>query len=145
MVGLTLTLIAANASAQDLRFRDGRFLETVGAVTLQRADEASSDEAVLNMPFLPGDRVWTDETGRAEIVFADEPTGNLDSRSGAEILDFLRWAVRETGQTVVMVTHDPVAASYSDRIVFLADGRVTDEHHHPNPQSVIARIARLGN
>ena len=62
---------AAPAFAQDLRFRDGRFLETVGTVTIQRADEPSSDEAVLNMPFLPGDRVWTDDSGRAEIVFAD--------------------------------------------------------------------------
>ena len=60
-----------SAQAQNIRYRDGRFLETVGNVTLQRADEASSEEAVLNMPFLPGDRVWTDDSGRAEIVFAD--------------------------------------------------------------------------
>ncbi len=66
-----LALFVSPALAQDLRFRDGRFLETVGTVTIQRADEPSSDEAVLNMPFLPGDRVWTDDSGRAEIVFAD--------------------------------------------------------------------------
>ena len=60
---------------------------------------------------------------RPEIIFADEPTGNLDSRTGAEILSFMRAAVREFGQTIVMVTHDPVAASYADRVVFLADGR----------------------
>ena len=61
---------------------------------------------------------------RPEIIFADEPTGNLDSRTGAEILDFMRRAVRELGQTIVMVTHDPVAAGYADRVVFLADGQL---------------------
>ncbi|MFD0814967.1 ABC transporter ATP-binding protein [Amycolatopsis umgeniensis] len=64
--------------------------------------------------------------GRPDVVFADEPTGSLDSRSGAEVLDFLRTSVRELGQTVVMVTHDPVAASYTDRRVVLADGRITE-------------------
>src|ERR1700691_5373699 len=64
---------------------------------------------------------------RPEVVFADEPTGNLDSRSGAEVLPLLRRSVRELGQTVIMVTHDPVAASYADRVVFLADGRVRGE------------------
>jgi putative ABC transport system ATP-binding protein len=68
---------------------------------------------------------------RPEIIFADEPTGNLDSRSGLEILDFMRHAVDEFGQTIVMVSHDPVAASFSDRIVFLADGRVVDEMDDP--------------
>ena len=63
---------------------------------------------------------------RPEIIFADEPTGNLDSRAGASLLEFLRRAVDDFGQTIVMVTHDPVAASYADRIVFLADGRVVD-------------------
>jgi hypothetical protein len=70
-LGLSMGSLAALSSAQDFRFRDGRFLETLGGVTLQRADEASSDEAVRNMPFLPGDRVWTDDSGRAEIVFAE--------------------------------------------------------------------------
>ncbi|WP_043265388.1 ABC transporter ATP-binding protein [Streptomyces sp. CT34] len=78
--------------------------------------------------------------GRPEIVFADEPTGNLDSRSGAEVLGFLRDSVRELGQTVVMVTHDPVAASYADRVVFLADGRVTDELSDPTPETVLDRM-----
>jgi putative ABC transport system ATP-binding protein len=82
---------------------------------------------------------------RPEIIFADEPTGNLDSRSGAEILDFMRWAVRELGQTIVMVTHDPVAASYADRVVFLADGRVVDEMVDPNPQRILDRMKRLGS
>ncbi|MFE1173192.1 ABC transporter ATP-binding protein [Streptomyces sp. NPDC058773] len=77
---------------------------------------------------------------RPEIIFADEPTGNLDSRSGAEILGFLRDSVRELGQTVVMVTHDPVAASYADRAVFLADGQLTDELPAPTPETVLDRM-----
>ena len=72
LAALVVSAVASSASAQDeIRYRDGRFLETVGSVTIQRADEASSDEAVRNMPFLPGDRVWTDQSGRAEIVFAE--------------------------------------------------------------------------
>ncbi|MGW1176881.1 ABC transporter ATP-binding protein [Kitasatospora sp. NPDC002543] len=78
--------------------------------------------------------------GRPRIVFADEPTGNLDSRSAAEILALLRRCVRELGQTVVMVTHDPVAASYADRVVFLADGRVVDELLRPTPEQVLGRM-----
>jgi putative ABC transport system ATP-binding protein len=80
---------------------------------------------------------------RPELVFADEPTGNLDSRSGAAVLAFLRDATRELGQTIVMVTHDPVAASYADRVVFLTDGRVVDELSDPTAESVLARMARL--
>ncbi len=80
---------------------------------------------------------------RPEIVFADEPTGNLDSRSGAEILGFLRNSVRELGQTIVMVTHDPVAASYADRVVFLADGRIVDELQAPTADSVLDRMRRF--
>ena len=81
---------------------------------------------------------------RPEIVFADEPTGNLDSLTGAEILSFMRSAVRELGQTIVMVTHDPVAASYADRAVFLADGRIVDDLHQPTTDSVLDRIRHLG-
>ncbi|MFP5257249.1 MAG: ABC transporter ATP-binding protein [Acidimicrobiia bacterium] len=81
---------------------------------------------------------------RPEIVFADEPTGNLDSRTGAEILAFMRVAVRELGQTIVMVTHDPVAASYADRVVFLADGRIVDELLDPTPESVLDRMKSFG-
>jgi putative ABC transport system ATP-binding protein len=77
---------------------------------------------------------------RPQIVFADEPTGNLDSRASSEILAFLRRAVRELGQTIVMVTHDPVAASYSDTVVFLADGHVTDELASPTPASILSRL-----
>ncbi|CAM5321532.1 ABC transporter ATP-binding protein [Streptomyces fumanus] len=78
-----------------------------------------------------------------EIIFGDEPTGNLDSRSGAEVLGFLRNSVRELGQTVVMVTHDPVAAAYADRVVFLADGRIVDELHGPTADSVLDRMKRF--
>lgn len=82
--------------------------------------------------------------GRPDVVFADEPTGNLDSRTGADVLEFLRTSVRELGQTVVMVTHDPVAASYASRVVLLADGRVAGEIHQPTPESVLGVLARLG-
>jgi putative ABC transport system ATP-binding protein len=82
---------------------------------------------------------------RPEIVFADEPTGNLDSRSSAELLDFMRKAVGEFGQTIVMVTHDPNAASYADRVVFLADGRVVDEMTGPTAERVLDRMKSLGS
>ncbi len=77
---------------------------------------------------------------RPEIMFGDEPTGNLDSRSGAEVLGFLRNSVRELGQTVVMVTHDPSAASYADRVIFLADGRIVDEMLNPTADGVLDRM-----
>jgi putative ABC transport system ATP-binding protein len=80
---------------------------------------------------------------RPELVFADEPTGNLDSRAGAALLAFLRDATRRLGQTIVMVTHDPAAAAYADRVVFLADGRVVDELPNPTAETVLARMARL--
>jgi putative ABC transport system ATP-binding protein len=80
---------------------------------------------------------------RPRIVFADEPTGNLDSRSGAEVLELLRRSVKEYGQTVVMVTHDPVAAAYTDRVVFLADGRVVDELRDPDREGVLAIMATM--
>jgi len=75
-----------------------------------------------------------------EIIFADEPTGNLDSRSGAEVLGFLRESVQAMNQTVVMVTHDPVAAGYADRVVFLADGRIVEELHEPTADTVLDRM-----
>jgi putative ABC transport system ATP-binding protein len=82
---------------------------------------------------------------RPQIIFADEPTGNLDSTTGAEILAFMRHAVRELGQTIVMVTHDPVAASYSHRVVFLTDGRVTDQLVDPTPDAVIDHMRRISS
>jgi putative ABC transport system ATP-binding protein len=81
---------------------------------------------------------------RPEIIFADEPTGNLDSRTGAEILTFMRSAVKELGQTIVMVTHDPVAASYADRVVFLADGKIVDEMADPTADKVLDRMKSFG-
>jgi putative ABC transport system ATP-binding protein len=81
---------------------------------------------------------------RPQLIFADEPTGNLDSRSGAEVLGFLRTSVRELGQTVVLVTHDPVAASYAGRVLFLADGRVSGEMRAPTPESVLDYLKRNG-
>jgi putative ABC transport system ATP-binding protein len=81
---------------------------------------------------------------RPELVFADEPTGNLDSRAGAAVLGFLRDATRTLGQTIVMVTHDPAAACYADRVVFLADGRIVGHLASPTPQTVLDRIKSLG-
>jgi len=81
---------------------------------------------------------------RPQIIFADEPTGNLDSHAGAEVLSFVRQAVDEMGQTIVMVTHDPTAAGYADRVVFLADGRVVDEMLEPTAERVLDRIKRFG-
>ena len=80
---------------------------------------------------------------RPEIVFADEPTGNLDSKSGQEILTFLRSAVKDHGQTIVMVTHDASAASFADRIVFLGDGKVVDEMLDPTTERVLDRLKSL--
>jgi putative ABC transport system ATP-binding protein len=80
---------------------------------------------------------------RPDIVYADEPTGNLDSKSGAELLTFLRTAVDEHHQTIVMVTHDPTAASYADRVVFLSDGRVVDEMRDPTAERVLDRLKSL--
>ncbi len=79
-----------------------------------------------------------------DVVFADEPTGALDSRSGAGLLSYLRLCVREAGQTVVMVTHDPLAASYADRVLLLADGRSAGEVPAPTPDTVLAALRTLG-
>ena len=80
---------------------------------------------------------------RPRIVFADEPTGNLDSKSGAEVLGLLRRSVDDYEQTVVMVTHDPVAAAYTDRVVFLADGRIVDELRDPDREAVLGKMQEL--
>lgn len=81
---------------------------------------------------------------RPELVLADEPTGALDSRSGAQVLSLLRETVDELGQTVLMVTHDPVAASYAQNVLFLADGELVDSLEAPTPAAVAERISRLG-
>jgi putative ABC transport system ATP-binding protein len=80
---------------------------------------------------------------RPELIFADEPTGNLDSRAGAEVLRFLRDAVDELGQTVVMVTHDPGAAARADLVLFLADGRIVDQMDRPTAEAVLERLKRF--
>jgi len=82
---------------------------------------------------------------RPEVIFADEPTGNLDSRSGAEILAFMRRAVDDMGQTIVMVTHDPGAAAYADAVVFLGDGRIVDHISDPTAERVLERMKRFGS
>jgi putative ABC transport system ATP-binding protein len=82
---------------------------------------------------------------RPQIIFADEPTGNLDSHSSTEVLRFMRQAVDGMGQTIVMVTHDPHAASFADRIIFLADGRIVDEMEHPTTDKVLERMKRFGD
>jgi putative ABC transport system ATP-binding protein len=81
---------------------------------------------------------------RPEIVFADEPTGNLDSKTSSELLEFLRRAVREYGQTIVMVTHDPAAAAFADHVLFLADGRIASEMDEPTADRVLDRMKELG-
>lgn len=78
------------------------------------------------------------------VIFADEPTGNLDSRTGSEILSFMRDAVAEMGQTIVMVTHDPIAASYADRAVFLVDGLIISDLHAPTADSVLGHMKTMG-
>ncbi|HVQ94774.1 MAG TPA: ABC transporter ATP-binding protein [Mycobacteriales bacterium] len=82
--------------------------------------------------------------GQPELIFADEPTGNLDSHASADILEFLRRAVDELGQTIVMVTHDPTAASYSDSVLFLSDGRTSDRLDGPTPDRILDRLRSLG-
>jgi len=81
---------------------------------------------------------------RPEIVFADEPTGNLDSRASGEVLSFMKQVVREIGQTIVMVTHDPISASYASRVVFLVDGKVIDELREPQPDTILDKMRLLG-
>ena len=82
---------------------------------------------------------------RPDIVFADEPTGNLDSKAGTELLEFLRRATSEFGQTIVMVTHDAAAAGFSDRVLFLADGRISSEMTEPTADRVLDRMKELGD
>jgi putative ABC transport system ATP-binding protein len=82
---------------------------------------------------------------RPELIFADEPTGNLDSNASAEMLGFLRASVRELGQSIVMVTHDPRGAAYADRVVFLADGRLIGDLTAPTTETVLQQMNQLGN
>ena len=82
---------------------------------------------------------------KPEIIFADEPTGNLDSKTGTEILEFMQLATKELKQTIVMVTHDPVAASFSDQVIFLADGQVVGDLEDPTADRVLDQMRRIGN
>jgi putative ABC transport system ATP-binding protein len=82
---------------------------------------------------------------RPEIIFADEPTGNLDSKASADILQFMKRAVTDFGQTIVMVTHDPIAAAHADRVVFLRDGRIVDEMGEPTPDAILDKMRQLGD
>jgi putative ABC transport system ATP-binding protein len=81
---------------------------------------------------------------RPDVIFADEPTGNLDSKASADILEFMRRAVKEFQQTIVMVTHDPRAAAYADQVVFLADGRIVDSLHSPSADAILDKMRDLG-
>jgi putative ABC transport system ATP-binding protein len=121
---------------------DAAWLETV-VETVRLGDRLSHHPSELSGGQQQRVAVARALASRPEVVFADEPTGNLDSRSGAEILEFMGKAVRDLGQTVVMVTHDPVAAAYADRVVFLADGRIVGELADPTVKSVNDRIEQL--
>jgi putative ABC transport system ATP-binding protein len=121
---------------------DPAWLETVVA-TVGLADRLAHRPSELSGGQQQRVAVARALANRPEIVFADEPTGNLDSRSGSEILTFLRHAVDDLGQTVVMVTHDPVAAANGDRVVFLADGRIVDELPAPTADRVLDRMKKL--
>ena len=111
-------------------------IDTVGLARPARATGPTSCPAASSS----GSRWPGRWSAGPSIVFADEPTGNLDSRSGAEVLTLLKRSVDEFGQTVVMVTHDPVAAGYTDRVVFLADGQVVDEMREPTAERVLERM-----
>ena len=121
---------------------DPAWYDTVIA-TVELADRLDHKPNELSGGQQPRVAVARALVSRPRIVFADEPTGNLDSRSGAEVLRLLQQSVHEHGQTVVMVTHDPVAAAYTDRVVFLADGRVVDEMRDPDRERVIEIMAHM--
>ena len=130
-VNLCKTYGASHATVRALdnvsvTFERGRFTAVMGPSGSQRVACA---RALINKP---------------ELVFADEPTGNLDSNAAADLLAFLRRSVRELGQSVVMVTHDPRSAAYADRVVFLADGAVVSELSQPTADSVLERMRTLG-
>ena len=123
---------------------DRQWLETV-VTTVRLADRLDHRPSELSGGQQQRVAVARALAGRPEIIFADEPTGNLDSRSGSEILNFMRSAVDELGQTIVMVTHDPVAAAWADRVVFLADGKIVNEMADPTAEAVLDLMKHLGD
>ncbi|GAC1588397.1 MAG: ABC transporter ATP-binding protein [Acidimicrobiales bacterium] len=123
---------------------DGEWVDTVVA-TLGLGDRLRHKPSELSGGQQQRVAVARALASRPEIIFADEPTGNLDSKAGAEVLGFMANSVRDLGQSVVMVTHDPVAAGYADRIVFLADGRIVDEMTEPTAERVLDRMKGLGD
>ena len=123
---------------------DGSWVDTVVA-TLGLGDRLRHKPSELSGGQQQRVAVARALASRPEIIFADEPTGNLDSKAGAEVLGFMANSVRDLGQSVVMVTHDPVAAGYADRIVFLADGRIVDEMTEPTAERVLDRMKGLGD
>ncbi len=122
---------------------DPAWLDTV-VDTLRMRDRLSHRPAELSGGQQQRVAVARALVSQPQIVFADEPTGNLDSRSGAELLGFMRQAVRELGQTIVMVTHDPAGAAVADSVLFLADGRIVGELRSPTPEAVLDRLKALG-
>src|SRR4051812_30533817 len=134
---ITLPMALAN------RKPDGEWLDTV-VTTVRLKDRLEHRPSELSGGQQQRVAVARALLSRPEIIFADEPTGNLDSRAGAEILTFMRKAVDDLGQTIVMVTHDPIAASYADRVVFLADGAIVDELLEPDTDSIIDKMKSLG-
>ena len=142
----TLTAIENITLPLDLAGRDPdqAWLDQVMA-TVGLADRASHRPDELSGGQQQRVAVARALASRPSIIFADEPTGNLDSRAGAEILAFMRHAVDDLGQTIVMVTHDAVAAGYADRVIFLADGRVTDEMADPTAERVLDYMKQLGD
>ena len=123
---------------------DEQWLDTV-VTTVRLADRLDHRPSELSGGQQQRVAVARALASRPEIIFADEPTGNLDSRSGSEILHFMRSAVDELGQTIVMVTHDPVAAAWADRVVFLADGQIVDEMANPTAEAVLDLMKNLGD
>jgi putative ABC transport system ATP-binding protein len=123
---------------------DEQWLETV-VTTVRLADRLDHRPSELSGGQQQRVAVARALAGRPEIIFADEPTGNLDSRSGSEMLNFMRSAVDELGQTIVMVTHDPVAGGWADRVVFLADGKIVNEMADPTAEAVLDLMKHLGD
>jgi putative ABC transport system ATP-binding protein len=140
----TLTALENITLPQDIAGRkvDPAWLETVVG-TLGLADRLRHKPSELSGGQQQRVACARALAGRPQIVFGDEPTGNLDSRASAEVLGFLRHSVDAFGQTIVMVTHDPRAASYADRVLFLADGRIVDEMAAPTAATVLDRMKKF--